>query len=264
MKVKKAVVIANELNRVEMIPLIDKPIIRLVIEEVVNAGIKEILIVLGENRDDIVKHFEDQSTYDYETSSLFMGDATIYFTKCIRKTEEIKTHFKDALLCSRRFVGDDPFLLLSSNHIFINEKELISRQIIEGYEYLKNSVIALASGTLSDTNLEMEDEDDGHYLIKSLAFLDSKRKTEFSLGGRYALRPEIFIYLERSEGFVDALDSMSKDIKIYGLKMDQKNYDMATKSDYVKSIIDLAMERNDLKDEIKKHMSNHLSISGIK
>lgn len=275
MKIKKAVVIATDSSRLfipaEMMPLIDRPIIQYVIDEISKAGIEEVLIVLGDNSESLIKYFEINGNFDHDTSSMALKSAMVYFTKY-----QYIHDYAGAILSARRFVGEEPFALLNGTQFFVNQSEPVIKQAVDAFHYLNHSVLVIqkTNNPIEQVNAVKSEED--YYDIKGVCLRTPDENTtggcsEYSnlhLCGRSVLRPEIFSYLEhfhnKAEGrksFITALDQMLRDQKIFGLLIDSEKYDLSTKSGYIKSVIDLALDRYDLKDEIEKHIGEKLSVN---
>lgn len=271
MKVKKAVVIATESGRLsiptEMIPLIDKPIIQYVVDEISQAGIEEVLIVLGENSDALIKHFEMNGNYDHDTSSMALKSAMVYFTKYPSVND-----YAGAILSAKRFVGEEAFALLNATQIFVNQGEPVIKQVVDAYKYLKHSVLAIQETNSPFETLKAQLGDEDYYTIHSVALKGAEPLGENSLNlcGRAVLRPEIFSYLEHChnssnlngrQGFIDAMDKMMGDQKFYGILIPGEKYDLSTKTGYIKSVIDLALDHSEFKEEIERHIGERMSSS---
>lgn len=275
MKIKKAVVIATDSSRLfipaEMMPLIDRPIIQYVIDEISQAGIEEVLIVLGDNSESLIKYFEINGNFDHDTSSMALKSAMVYFTKY-----QYIHDYAGAILSAKRFVGDEPFALLNGTQLYVNQTEPAIKQAVDAYQYLNHSILVMQETANPVEAVEAVLADEDYYDIKqvSLRSPDDNCKDQLtsegqlSLCGRSVLRPEIFSYLEhyhdKTEGrstFIEAMNKMLKDQKFYGIRIDGGKYDLSTKSGYIKSVIDLALDRYDLKEEIEKHIGEKMSMN---
>jgi UTP--glucose-1-phosphate uridylyltransferase len=269
MNIKKAVVIATESGQgsipTEMMPLIDKPIIQYVIDEISEAGIKEVLIVLGENSDSLMKLFEKSGQYDPKTSSVSINKATVYFSK-----QAAGQDYASAILSARRFVGEEPFALLNGTEIFTNQVEPAIKQVLNAYRYLRHSVVGLQKNGTTKEVVEAKIDDEDFYSIQSVHLNNTHvpKDKALYLCGRAVFRPEIFSYLEYYQnkdcgrsGFIEAVDKMLKDQKVYGIAIPGEKYDLSTQAGYIKSIIDLALDHNDFKEEIEKHIGERMNVT---
>lgn len=267
MNIKKAVVIATESGQssipTEMMPLIDKPIIQYVIDEISEAGIKEVLIILGENSDTLMRLFEKSGQYDHDTSSISLNTATVYFSK-----HSAGQDYASAILSARRFVGEEPFALLNGTEIFTNQTEPAIKQVINAYRYLRHSVLGLRESGDQREVVRAKLGDEDYYTIQDIHTTNTKALTDKNLYlcGRAVFRPEIFSYLEYFQnidtgrkGFIQAVDKMLKDQKVYGILIPGGKHDLSTQAGYIKSIIDLALDHNDFKDEIGRHIGQRMN-----
>lgn len=256
MKIRKAVVIATETNRsnmaVEMMPLIDKPLIEYVMEEIEGSGIEEVLIILGENSDALIQHFKAGCN----------KRPMVYFTRVASVTD-----YAEAVLCSKSFVGNEPFVLVNGAQVFMNQSEPVTKQLLEAYKYLKHSVLAMQQKGQIFELIDAAHEEEDFYSISGIS-LESKgveSSGAYNFCGRSVLRADIFDYLstveERTFGYHDftsALNRMMKDQRFYGVLIKGEQYDLTTHSGYIKSMIDLALERSDLKHEIERHIGERM------
>lgn len=275
MKIRKAVVIATDSSRLfipaEMMPLIDRPIIQYVIDEISLAGIEEVLIVLGDNSESLIKYFEINGNFDHDTSSMSLKSAMVYFTKY-----QYIHDYAGAILSAKRFVGEEPFALLNGTQLYVNQSEPVIKQAVDAYQYLNHSILVFQESSNPLELVEATPADEDYYDIKKVSLRSAddnctdklNSEGQYNLCGRSVLRPEIFSYLEhfhnRTEGkksFIDAMNKMLGDQKFYGLRIDGGKYDLSTKSGYIKSVIDLALDRYDLKDEIEKHIGEKMSMN---
>ncbi len=289
MKVKKAIITAAGLGThflpatraipKEMLPIVDKPVIQYIVEEIVEAGIEEILIITGRNKSMIEDHFDH--AFEIETTlkekddqalletTLSVSDlANIHF---IRQKKELGSGH--ALLKARAFVGNEPFAVLYGDELIDSSCEPCIKQLMNAYELLSHSVLALREqpkNALSNYGvIEGKKNEDGFYDVKSIA---EKPQVEaapscMSLVGRFVLRPEVFDYIEAvyqasptDVPLTDALNMLAHDQRVYGLDFEGSRYDIGTKAGYVKATLDFALKRDEMKDCILEQMNMHLAV----
>lgn len=260
MQIRKAVIITTESEKsnvqMEMMPLIDRPLFQYVIDEIEQSGIEEVLVVVGKNSDTLINHFKNHT----------QSRVTIYFMRI-----ENLTNYAEAILSAKYFVGNEPFVLLNSTQVFTNQTEPVTKQIIEAYKYLKHSVLAMQEKSSIFEVIEAQLDEEEYYSINRihLEACPHENATHMNFCGRSVLRPDIFNYLEgKSEkgkgyyNFIEALDLMMADQKFYGVLIKGEPYDLMKHSGYIKCMIDLALDRSDLRGEIEKHIGERVKHIG--
>ncbi len=162
MKIRKAVIPAAGLGTrflpvtkaqpKEMLPIVDKPTLQYIIEEVVDAGIAEILIITGRNKAAIENHFDKSIELELELKNKgkfhklkdirrISNMANIYY---IRQKEPLG--LGHAIYCAKTFVGEEPFAVLLGDDIVYSEKPCIG-QMVEIYEKYKSSILGVKKST---------------------------------------------------------------------------------------------------------------------
>lgn len=262
----------------EMLPLIDKPVIQFVVEEIVGAGLEDILIVTGRNKNALENHFDRAVELE---QSLNDRAADKKLKAVFKSTNLANIHYvrqKDPLglghatLRAKSFIGNSPFALLLGDEIISGEQNLLS-DMIKIAEEKGVSVVAL---------MEVPDRDVEKYGIAALAgnekgpivgltgLVEKPRHraapSNLAVIGRYVLQPEIFEVLEQTKPslfgeiqLTDALNQiaqMSSDFpKILGLVFDGKRFDTGDKLSYMKASVELALEHSEIGNEFKKWLS---------
>ncbi len=284
MKVKKAIIMAAGLGThflpatraipKEMLPVVDKPVIQYLVEEIVEAGIEEILIITGRNKNMIEDHFDhafelettlkERDDHELLETTLSVSDlANIHF---IRQKKELGTGH--ALLKARAFVGNEPFAVLCGDDLVDASCEPCIKQLMNSYELLGHTVLALCEQPKDKPHdygvIEGEKNEDGFYEVSGIAekYEITAASQNTKMVGRYVLRPEIFDYIEviydRSPENVplnEALNMLSHDQRVYGVCFEGKHYDIGTKAGYVQATLDFALKRDEMKNSILEQMS---------
>lgn len=259
----------------EMLPLIDKPVIQFVVEEIVGAGLEDILIVTGRNKNALENHFDraveleqalSDKAADQKLKAVFKSTnlANIHY---VRQKDPLG--LGHATLRAKSFIGNSPFALLLGDEIISGEQNLLS-DMINIAEEQGVSVVAL---------MEVPDKDVEKYGIASLVGdeegpvvhltgLVEKPKqgtapTNLAVIGRYVLQPEIFEVLEQTKPglsgeiqLTDALNQLAQESsdtpKILGLVYDGKRYDTGNKLSYMKASVELALQHSEIGNEFKE------------
>lgn len=269
----------------EMLPIVDKPTIQYIIEEAVESGIEDIIIVTGRGKRAIEDHFD--KSYELEETLAKKGKleqleevqnisklANIHY---IRQKEPLG--LGHAIGCARRFIGDEPFAVLLGDDIVNSPNKPCLKQLIEIYERYNSSVIGVQ---------EVPDEDVSKYGIISMKngeiddncfhvdHLVEKPKLEdapsnYGIMGRYILRPEIFDILEnQSPGaggeiqLTDAIKRLNEKQLVCAYKFDGIRHDVGDKFGFIKAQVEFALERNDLREQMLEYLQEVLVKDKVK
>lgn len=251
----------------EMLPIVDKPTLQYIIEEAVESGIEEILIVTGKGKKSIEDHFDRSIELELElekkgkTEMLKMVQdisnmVDVYF---IRQKEP--KGLGHAIYCARSFVGDEPFAILLGDDIVDNDVPCL-KQLIGAYDEYKTSILGVQEVAKENTDkygiLDVKHIEDRVYKVKDMV---EKPKVEeapsnIAILGRYIITPAIFEILENQEPgkggeiqLTDALKTLGEHEAIYAYNFEGKRYDVGDKLGFLKATVDFALKRDDLKED---------------
>lgn len=286
MKVTKAVIPAAGLGtRVlpatkaqpkEMLVIVDKPSLQYIVEELVESGIKDIIIVTGRNKNSIEDHFDH--SYELEDTLKKNNKNTL-----LEKVEDISSmanicyvrqnHPKGlghAILKAKSFVGDEPFVIALGDDIVYNDVP-VAKQLIDSYSKYGSSIVGCQ---------EVKESDVSKYgIVKPLLSLDEKTvemedfiekpaveeaPSKLACLGRYLLTPKIFDYLEKTEPgkggeiqLTDAIVAMMKDgEKVLAYNFEGKRYDIGNKFGLLKANIEFGLRNEETREELLKYLKN--------
>lgn len=281
-KVKKAVIPAAGLGTrflpatkampKEMLPIVDKPTIQYIIEEAVESGIEDILIVTGKGKRAIEDHFD--SVPELEQTLIEKGKSE--FLKLVEETTNINIHFirqskpmglGHAVLQAKAFVGDEPFVVMLGDDI-VQAEVPCTKQLIDQYEITNSSIIGVQP---------VADEETQRYGIVDLSSSVSKTlhkvksfvekpdpgtaPSNLAILGRYLFTPEIFKYLETQEPgagneiqLTDAITRLNEMQRVFAYEFDGKRYDVGEKLGFIRTTLEFALKRDDLGDDVRKLM----------
>lgn len=285
MKVTKAVIPAAGLGtRVlpatkaqpkEMLTIVDKPSLQYIIEELVEAGIQDIIIVTGRNKNSIEDHFD----FSYELEHTLKKDGKL---ELLNKVDSISSMANicyvrqnhplglgHAILKAKPFVGDEPFVIALGDDIVYNEEKPVARQLIENYAKYGSSIVGCQevrqedvskygivkpSKKLDDKTVEMED------FIEKPSLEEAPSR--LACLGRYLLTPKIFDYLENTKPgkggeiqLTDAiLDMLKNGEKVVAYEFDGKRYDIGNKFGLLKANIEFGLRNEETKEELKNYL----------
>ena len=289
MKIRKAIIPAAGLGTrflpatkampKEMLPIIDKPGIQYIVEEAVAAGIEDILIVTGKGKRAIEDHFD--SSYELEQNLLSKGKLDL-LSEVQKPSELIDIHYirqkeprglGHAIWCARKFIGNEPFAVLLGDDIVQSEVPCL-KQMIDVYDRVQGSVLAVKKVPDDEVSrYGIVDPDpsggDGDRIMKVRGVVEKpapeSAPSNVAIIGRYILTPAIFDILETQDvgaggeiQLTDAIYRLMRDESVYAYKFQGTRYDTGEKLGYLKTIIDFALERPDLKDDIRAYLEEKL------
>lgn len=283
MKIKKAVIPAAGMGTrmlpatksmpKEMLTLVDKPAIQYIVEEAVNSGIEDILIVLSRGKSCLEDHF-DRSP-ELESKLLTSGKEAEYDR--IRRISEM-AHLQyvrqqepkglgDAVLCAKAFVGNEPFAVLYGDDVIIGE-DPACRQLSEAYELYGKGVVGIKEvpsdqisrySSLSVSNLQAN-----HYAVNDMVEKPQTPEeafSNFSILGRCVLPPSIFSILEKIPTgaggelqLTDAMAELARSEGIIGVDYTGKRYDMGNKLGVLQAIVEVGCDHEDVGEDFKKYL----------
>lgn len=256
----------------EMLPIVDKPVIQYLVEEAVDSGITEIIIVTGRGKRAIEDHFD--SSWELEHNLVEKGKHNLL--KDIRKISRLAKFIYvrqaepkgdgDAILCAKEVIGNSPFAVLFGDDI-IDHAVPATKQLLDIF-YQKNSpVIALEQVPPEKTHLYgivgTKPQHSRLHLIDTLIEKPQPAKAPSNLAiiGKYILTPEIIPALMRARPshdselrLIDGLRELAKTQPLYGYEVEGRHYDTGDKLGLIKATIDFALARPDLAPELIKHL----------
>ncbi|MBO8129078.1 MAG: UTP--glucose-1-phosphate uridylyltransferase GalU [Peptococcaceae bacterium] len=282
MKVRKAVIPAagygvrflpaTKAQPKEMIPIIDKPTIQYIIEEIVDSGITDILIITGRGKRAIEDHFDRAMELEMHLSAkgkeqaleqvrAISEIANIYYVR--QKNPRGLGH---AVSFARTFVGDEPFAVLLGDDVVRSDVPCL-KQMLDVHAQTGGSVIAVEEvpeehvskyGVIKGVEVEP-----GLYRIEDLVEKPpvEQAPSRMAITGRYILDPRIFIMLEETGPgaggeiqLTDALRKLVGEQPLYGYAFKGRRYDVGSSLGYLQATVDLALERNDLREPLMEYL----------
>lgn len=274
MRVRKAVIPAAGLGTrflpatkalpKEMIPIVDKPAIQYIVEEIVASGIEDILIITGRGKRAIEDHFdksfelnqvlkERERTAMLETLENIEKMADIHY---LRQKEALGTGH--AILKAKYHVGNEPFAVLFGDDIVVSEEPCLA-QLMKLYDKYSASILAVQRVPLQEVSeygvVRGKPINEVH-LVEDLVEKPKPEEAPSNLAllGRYILEPDIFEVLERTPysergelELTDAIRRMSKDKVVYAYEISGRWYTVGDRLSYLKTTVELALMREELR-----------------
>ena len=258
----------------EMLPVVDKPAIQYVVEEAVAAGLTDVLMITGRNKNALENHFDRVG--ELEATLLMKGDIE-RLRKVNYATDLAEVHYVrqgdpkglgHAVLRARMHVGHEPFAVLLGDDI-IDERDVLLSRMLEEQGKRNATIVALLEVDPAQVHMygiatvEPTDDDDV-VCITGLVEKPSREKapSNYAIIGRYVLQPEIFDILEHTPAgkggeiqLTDALQTLAANPSIaggvYGVVFRGRRYDTGDRLDYIKAIVQLAVDRDDLGPDLR-------------
>lgn len=253
----------------EMLPVVDKPAIQYVVEEAAAAGLNDVLMITGRNKRALEDHFD--RNYELESALTRKGDDERLVR--VQESSELATmHYVrqgdpkglgHAVLCAEPHVGSEPFAVLLGDDLIDPRDPLLAR-MTEIQEREGGSVVALMEVAPEQIHLygcaavEATPEDD---VVRVTGLVEKPEAgdapSNLAVIGRYVLDPAVFGVLRDTEPgrggeiqLTDALQQLAADEKlggpVHGVVFRGRRYDTGDRGDYLRAIVRLACEREDL------------------
>lgn len=258
----------------EMLPLIDKPVIQYVVEEAVNAGLQDVLMVTGRNKNALENHF-DRAT-ELEANLERKGD-TDRLATVMASTELANIHYVrqgdakglgHAVLRAKAHIAEHSFALLLGDDV-MDSRDVLLTKMLEVHEATGENVVALMEVEPSQIHLYGCAVIEGGVEegVVKITGLVEKPKTEeapsnLAIIGRYVLRPEIFDILEETQPgrggeiqLTDALMTAAQNADraggVLGVVFKGRRYDTGDKLDFIKATLRLGVDREDIGSDLR-------------
>ena len=265
----------------EMLPVVDTPTIQYVVREAVDAGLKDILMVIGRGKRAIEEHFARNA----ELEAQLAATGKLAELESIRTLpDDVRIHFVwqneqrglgDAILHARDHVNDEPFAVLLGDTILESHEERpVVRQIMDVYNEREEVVLALEEvepeyvssyGIVGGTPLDEAPgggiSGDGRtWRIDRMIEKPSpdEAPSRLAVASRYILPPEIFQALDMTEPgkggeiqLTDAIRILLQDRWIYGYRINGVRHDIGNKLDFVKTSVLFGLKHQDIGSDLK-------------
>lgn len=257
----------------EMLPIVDKPTLQYIIEEAVESGIEEILIITGKNKKSIEDHFDKSVELELELEK--KGKIEL-----LQKVQEISNMISiyyirqkepnglgDAIHCAKSFIGNEPFAVMLGDDIVDSETPCL-KQLIDIYDEYRTTVLGVQKVNEQDVDkygiISAKHIEDRVYKVKDLVEKPEidKAPSNIAILGRYIITPEIFNILEKlppgkcgEVQLTDALKILSKKEAMYAYVFRGKRYDVGDKLGFLEATVDFALKKPELRDDFMEYLN---------
>lgn len=253
----------------EMLPVFNKPTIQYVVEEAVSSGIDDILIITGKGKRSIEDHFDRSFELEYflqnsgKTNYLNEVESISEMADIYYVRQKKQKGLGDAISCAKKHIDGEPFAVLLGDTIAKSEIPC-TKQLMDVHEKYESTVIAIEE--VPDEKVERygiikgNKMDDFIYKIEDLVEKPKLEDAPSNLGiiGRYILAPEIFDYINEIPpgvgGEIQLTDALRLFNESYGCIFNGKLYDIGNTVDWLKSSIEIALEHDDVKEELRQYL----------
>lgn len=264
----------------EMLPIVDKPVVQFIVEEVVKSGIKDILFITGRGKHAIENHFD----YSVELEDALRKSGKVHLYEEIKKISDMANFAYvrqketkgngDALLAASHMIGNEPCAVLFGDDLVDSQKPVI-KQLMEVYEKYNSCVVALDTVPQKEIHkygiVKAKKINNNVYMIEDVVEKPSHPKdapSNLAIVGKYIITPEIFQILEKLKkspkwkkskkelSITDAFKELLKTRPVYGLRFEGTRYDCGSKIGFLKAIVDHSLKHQEVKDEFRKFIKN--------
>ncbi|MYL69820.1 UTP--glucose-1-phosphate uridylyltransferase GalU [Halobacillus litoralis] len=278
-KVKKAIIPAAGLGTrflpatkampKEMLPIVDKPTIQYIIEEAIESGIEDIIIVTGKGKRAIEDHFDN----NFELEDNLQKKEKFDLLEKVNETSKVDIHYirqkepkglGHAVWSARKFIGNEPFAVLLGDDIVESDTPCL-KQLIEQYEATGSSIIGVQQVEDNQTHrygiIDPSDKNERLYQVNR--FVEKPKQgtapSNLAIMGRYVLNPEIFGSLDQHKTgaggeiqLTDAIQELNELQNVYAYDFAGDRYDVGEKYGFVKTTIEFALKNDEIGEDVGK------------
>jgi UTP--glucose-1-phosphate uridylyltransferase len=257
----------------EMLPIVDKPTIQYIVEEAIESGIEDIIIVTGKGKRAIEDHFDH--SFELEQNLIDKGKFDL-LSEVQKSSQLVDIHYirqkepkglGHAIWCARKFIGDEPFAVLLGDDIVKADTPCL-KQMIDQYERYNASILGVQ--TVNENAVSRYGIVDGSmidnrlYNVRNLVEKPKKEEAPSNLAilGRYILNPKIFDILNSQKPgagdeiqLTDAIAELNKHEAVYAYDFEGTRYDVGEKMGFIQTNIEFALQREDLRRDLLDYLS---------
>ncbi|HEY4553071.1 MAG TPA: UTP--glucose-1-phosphate uridylyltransferase GalU [Bacillaceae bacterium] len=256
----------------EMLPIVDKPAIQFVVEEAIQSGIEEIIIVTGRNKRAIEDHFDKsvelevllENSGKKEMLDIVQNISNMADIHYVRQKEPLG--LGHAVYCARKFIGSQPFAVLLGDDLIDSDVPALA-QMIKQFERVKSTVLGCKEVPFSEVS-KYGIVDHGLQENEVYSVLGLVEKPAPALApstqaiiGRYILTPSIFGMLEKVKPgkngeiqLTDALSLLLEEERVFSYSLIGKRYDVGDKLGLLQASIDFALKRPDIGEQLAQYI----------
>lgn len=256
----------------EMLPIVDKPTIQYIIEEAVEAGIQDIIVVTGRNKRSIEDHFDRSIELELELEKSGKQEmldmvrdisdmANIHY---IRQKEP--RGLGHAILAAQHFIGDEPFAVLLGDDVVVSRQPCLG-QMLDVFKEYQTSILGVQTVAHEVVDkygiIAGKQVDERVYKVNDMVEKPAQEEAPSNVAvlGRYIITPEIFRFLETQDAgkggeiqLTDALKRLAKEQAMYAYDFKGHRYDVGSKVGFIQANIEFALRREELRAEMEAYL----------
>lgn len=255
----------------ELLPIIDHPTIEYIVNEAIESGMTDILLIVSSNKNAIIDYFDynieletillqKNKHYEYGLVRNIGVGANIHY---IRQREQLG--LGHAVLQAEAFVSGEPFAVLLGDDMYVGKDQPAIKQLAEVYEKVQSTVLGTMEVEWKNTSkygICIPKEHQKGPIVELKGVVEKPKVEEApsrsAIGGRYILTPGIFDYLKnqtRGAGneiqLTDAILRLMATEKVYAYDIQGKRYDVGNKVDYIEAILDFGLQKDEIKEDLQ-------------
>ena len=257
-----------------MLPILNKPALQVISEEVVNSGITDILFIVGYKKEILESHFDaapelekmlKEKGKDDFLKEVVYPEHMANFTYVV---QEVQNGTASAVQLAKDFVGDEPFAVLFGDDVMFNEKRPVIGQLADIYEKYGKTVLGCKRVSMdviskyASVEFDKVLEDDVYNMVKVTEKPKREEaKSDLAPLGRYVCSPKIFDIIENLKPgangeyqFTDALDIIARSEGALAYVFDGTRYDMGDRFGYLKANIEYGLRDEELKGKLREYL----------
>lgn len=257
-----------------MLPILNKPALQVISEEVVNSGITDILFIVGYKKEILESHFDaapelekmlKEKGKDDFLKEVVYPEHMANFTYVV---QEVQNGTASAVQLAKDFVGDEPFAVLFGDDVMFNEKRPVIGQLADVYEKYGKTVLGCKRVSMdviskyASVEFDKVLEDDVYNMVKVTEKPKREEaKSDLAPLGRYVCSPKIFDIIENLKPgangeyqFTDALDVIARSEGALAYVFDGTRYDMGDRFGYLKANIEYGLRDEELKGKLREYL----------
>lgn len=255
----------------ELLPIIDHPTIEYIVNEAIESGMTDILLIVSSNKNAIIDYFDynieletillqKNKHYEYGLVRNIGVGANIHY---IRQREQLG--LGHAVLQAEAFISGEPFAVLLGDDMYVGKDKPAIKQLAEVYEKVQSTVLGTMEVELKNTlkyGICIPKDNQKGPIVELKGVVEKPKVEEApsrsAIGGRYILTPGIFDYLKnqtRGAGneiqLTDAILRLMATEKVYSYDIQGKRYDVGNKVDYIEAILDFGLQKDEIKNDLQ-------------
>lgn len=257
----------------EMFPIVDTPTLQYIVEEAVNSGVKEILIILGRNKKAIEDHFDTSFELEY----MLKKNNKLDYLKIVEDLSDLADIFYarqkemmgsgNALLAAESFVSGEPFAVLFGDDLIYNPSNPCLKQLLEAYDKTNQCIMGVQEVPLTEAHkygMIKPGAIKGRYAVIE-GFVEKPQgdniPSNLACMGRFILTPDIFDAIRRTPkssngeiGLTDAIKLIAAETGAYAYNFEGRRYDIGDKLGYIEATIEYSLRDPLLCEGVKEYL----------